>query len=177
MSGAALPVPGWFALLVLAVAAERVAELRTSARHTCWARARGGIEHGRGHYPVMVAVHCGLLAGTVAEVALGDRPFVPGLGWPALCVAGSAQVLRWWCVCALGPRWNTRVIVVPGLPLETRGPYRLLRHPNYAVVAAEGVALPLVHCAWLTALLFTVANAAVLSVRLRVENEALRPAS
>jgi len=177
MSAAALPVPGWFALLLLAVAGERSAELLTSARHARWARARGGVEHGRGHYPAMVAVHCGLLAGAAAEVALCDRPFVPALGWPALGATAAAQVLRWWCVRSLGPRWNTRVIVVPGLPLERRGPYRRLRHPNYAVVAVEGVALPLVHGAWLTALAFTVANAAVLAVRLRVENAALKAAS
>lgn len=166
-------VPLWFALLTLAVAGERLAELVTSRRHARWARTRGGIEHGRGHYPAMVALHTGLLAGMVAEVAYAGRPFVPAVGWPALAVTGGAQALRWWCVRALGPRWNTRVIVVPGLPLETAGPYRLLRHPNYAVVAVEGVALPLVHSAWVTALVFTAANAALLAVRLRVENAAL----
>jgi methyltransferase len=87
-------------------------------------------------------------------------------------VAG-AQALRWWCIAALGPRWNTRVIVVPGLPLVDRGPYRWLRHPNYLAVVAEGAALPLVHTAWATALAFTAANAAVLAVRVRVENAAL----
>ncbi|WP_461008830.1 isoprenylcysteine carboxyl methyltransferase family protein [Streptomyces capparidis] len=162
--------------LVAAVAAERLAELVVARRNARWALARGGREHGAGHYPVMVAVHAGLLAGILVEVHAASRPFLPVLGWTALALALAAQVLRWWCVATLGPRWNTRVIVVPGLPLVTGGPYRLLRHPNYLAVAVEGVALPLVHSAWVTAAAFTALNAAVLAVRLRVENRALRTA-
>ena len=110
-------------------------------------------ETGQGHYPAMVALHTGLLAACPAEVWLADRPFVPALAWPMLAVLAAAQALRWWCIHTLGPRWNTRVIVVPGLPLVTGGPYRWrwLRHPNYVAVVAEGVALPLVHTAWVTA--------------------------
>ncbi|MFD4789413.1 isoprenylcysteine carboxyl methyltransferase family protein [Streptomyces sp. NPDC058459] len=166
----------WYALLVAAVAAERVAELVVARRNERWSRARRAIVAGDGHYPAMVALHAGLLAGAPLEVWLGGRPFVPALGWPMLAVLVAAQALRWWCVGTLGPRWNTRVIVVPGLPLVARGPYRLLRHPNYVAVVAEGVALPLVHTAWLTAAAFTVLNAAVLTVRVRCENEALAAA-
>lgn len=89
-----------------------------------------------------------------------------------LAVLAGAQALRWWCIVTLGSRWNTRVIVVPGLPLVARGPYRVLRHPNYVAVVAEGVALPLVHTAWVTAVVFTLVNAAVLTVRIRCENRA-----
>jgi methyltransferase len=85
----------------------------------------------------------------------------------------ASQALRWWCIGTLGRRWNTRVIVVPDLPLVRSGPYRFLSHPNYVAVVVEGVALPMVHAAWVTAAVFTVANAALLSVRLRVENAAL----
>jgi len=81
--------------------------------------------------------------------------------------------LRWWCITTLGPRWNTRVVVVPGLPLVRTGPYRWFKHPNYVAVVVEGFALPLVHSAWLTALAFTVLNAMLLRVRIRTENEAL----
>jgi methyltransferase len=88
-------------------------------------------------------------------------------------MALASQGLRWWCITTLGPRWNTRVIVVPGLPLVASGPYRLLRHPNYVAVVVEGVALPLVHAAWVTAVVFSLANAALLRVRLRTENDAL----
>ncbi|WP_244872204.1 isoprenylcysteine carboxyl methyltransferase family protein [Catellatospora sp. TT07R-123] len=166
-----------YTLLILAVAAERLVELVVSRRHAAWARARGGREFGRGHYPAMVAIHTGLLAGCLAEVWLADRPFLPALGWPMLALVVASQALRWWCVATLGQRWNTLVIVVPGLPLVARGPYRWLRHPNYVAVVVEGIALPLVHTAWVTALAFTLANAAVLAVRIRVENAALAQAA
>ncbi|MER7681657.1 isoprenylcysteine carboxyl methyltransferase family protein [Streptomyces sp. NPDC096934] len=169
----------WYGLLVASIAAERLAELVVARRNERWSRARGAIVTGQRHYPAMVALHIGLLAGCVAEVRLADRPFLPALGWPMLGVLVAAQGLRWWCVRTLGPRWNTRVIVVPGLPPVSSGPYRLrrLRHPNYVAVVAEGVALPLVHTAWVTAVAFTVLDAAVLTVRIRCENRALATAT
>jgi methyltransferase len=85
----------------------------------------------------------------------------------------ASQALRWWCIATLGRQWNTRVIVVPGLPRVTGGPYRLLSHPNYVAVVVEGFALPLVHSAWITATVFTVCNAALLTLRIRVESRAL----
>lgn len=166
----------WYTALVLAVAGERLAELVVALRNTRWALARGGVETGRAHYPAMVALHTALLLGALVEVRLADRPFVPLFGWAMVVVVAAAQGLRWWCIRTLGHRWNTRVIVVPGLPLVTGGPYRLLRHPNYAAVAAEGLALPLVHGAWLTAALFTVLNAALMTVRVRCEEAALTAA-
>lgn len=166
----------WYTALVLAVAAERGAELVVARRNARWSLARGGTETGRGHYPAMVALHTALLAACLVEVELTDRPFLPPLGWTMVVVVLAAQALRWWCVRTLGPRWNTRVIVVPGLPLVDGGPYRWLRHPNYVAVAAEGVALPLVHGAWVTALVFTLLNAALMVVRIRCENGALAPA-
>lgn len=169
-------MPGYTQLLLL-VAFERLIELNVARRNARWSFARGGEEHGAGHYPAMVLLHAGLLAGCLAEVHYGERPFVPALGWPTLVLVLAAQLLRWWCVGTLGPRWNTRVIVVPGLPLVARGPYRLLRHPNYLAVVVEGAALPLVHGAWLTALCFTALNAPLLAVRLRCENAALGAAT
>ncbi|HEX5967410.1 MAG TPA: isoprenylcysteine carboxylmethyltransferase family protein, partial [Intrasporangium sp.] len=139
-----------------------------------WAFSRGGVERGKGHYPFMVLLHTGLLVGAVAEVWLADRPFLPALGWTMLVVVVLSQALRWWCIATLGNQWNTRVIVVPGLPLVRRGPYRLMPHPNYVAVVAEGLALPLVHTAWVTALVFAVANGALLAERIRVESQALR---
>jgi methyltransferase len=162
-----------YTVLLLAVAAERLAELVVSQRHLRWARERGALESGQGHYPVMVVLHIALLVGCLVEVHALDRPFVAWLGWPMLAVVVVAQALRWWCIATLGPQWNTRVVVVPGLSLVDRGPYRWLRHPNYVAVVAEGVALPLVHDAWLTALVFTVLNAALLSVRIPCENRLL----
>lgn len=160
-------------LLILAVGVERLIELMVSKRHARWALARGGVEHGRGHYPLMVAVHSGLLLGCIFETWVSETPFIPSLGWPMLALVVAGQALRWWCVATLGPRWNTLVIVVPGLPLVDKGPYRWFKHPNYVAVVVEGIALPLVHSAWITALAFTAVNAAVLAVRIRVENRAL----
>ncbi len=160
-------------LLILAVAVERLAELVVSKRNARWAMSRGGREYGLRHYPVMVVIHTLLLVGCVAEVWLLHRPFLPWLGWPMLALVVAAQALRWWCITTLGHRWNTRVIVVPDAPLVNAGPYRWLHHPNYVAVVVEGVALPLVHTAWVTALCFTVANAWLLTVRIRVENAAL----
>jgi len=163
----------WYVALVLLVVLERVAELVLSRRHAAWAFARGGVEAGAGHYPAMVLLHSALLVSALAEAWLADRPFVPALGWAMLAVLMLAQALRWWCIATLGRQWNTRVIVVPGLPLVRRGPYRLLAHPNYVAVVAEGIALPLVHTSWITAVVFTVLNAWLLSVRIRTENSAL----
>ncbi|MFE9622860.1 isoprenylcysteine carboxyl methyltransferase family protein [Streptomyces sp. NPDC006527] len=166
----------WYALIVLAVAAERVAELVVARRNAAWTLARAGVEYGRGHYPVMVALHTGLLVCCLLEPVLAHRPFLPALGWSALALALLAQGLRWWCITTLGPYWNTRVIVVPGARLVGTGPYRFLRHPNYVAVVVEVAALPLVHTAWLTAAVFTVANAVLLAVRIRCENTALAQA-
>jgi methyltransferase len=162
-----------YTILLLAVAAERVAELAVSQRHLRWARQRGALESGQGHYPVMVVLHIALLVGCLVEVHALDRPFVAWIGWPMLVVVAAAQALRWWCIATLGSQWNTRVVVVPGLPLVDRGPYRWLRHPNYVAVVAEGVALPLVHDAWLTAIVFAALNGVLLSVRIRSENRLL----
>lgn len=166
-----------YLVVVAATAVERLLELVVSTRNARWSFARGGVESGRGHFPAMVALHTGLLVACVVEVLVADRPFVPALGWPALVVVVASQALRWWCIATLGPRWNTRVIVVPGLPLVRRGPYRLLAHPNYVAVVAEGLALPLVHHAWVTAAAFTVLNAVLLlGFRIPAEERALEAA-
>ncbi|QFG70177.1 isoprenylcysteine carboxyl methyltransferase family protein [Ornithinimicrobium pratense] len=164
----------WFTLLVGLVALERLAELVISTRNARAALARGGVESGQGHYRPMVLLHIALLAGALAEVWWLDRPWVPALGWSMLAAVLIAQGLRWWCILVLGRAWNTRVIVVPGGERVERGPYRWLPHPNYVAVVLEGVALPLVHGAWVTAAVFTVLNAWLLTVRIRVEDRALR---
>ena len=162
-----------YVVLVAVVGLERVAELVVSNRNAAWAFARGGRESGRGHYPAMVVLHTALLVGAVVEVVALDRGFHPLLGWTVLGLVLGSQALRWWCIRTLGHQWNTRVVVVPGAGRVTTGPYRWFAHPNYVAVVVEGVALPLVHTAWVTALVFTVLNAALLTVRLRAEEHAL----
>lgn len=163
----------WYQLLIGAVAVERLVELVVTKRNRAWSQAHGGVEFGAGHYPVMVALHVGLLAGCLIEPIVLHRPFVAALGWPMLAVVVAAQALRWWCIGTLDHQWNARVIVIPGAARVAGGPYRLLPHPNYLAVIAEGVALPLVHTAWVTALVFSVLNAVLLRTRIHVENTAL----
>ncbi|WP_213816084.1 isoprenylcysteine carboxyl methyltransferase family protein [Glaciihabitans sp. dw_435] len=162
----------WYLVLILATGVERITEVRISNRHAAWAFERGGKEFGQRHFPWMVALHTALLLGALAEVFLLDRPFIPWLGWPMLVIALACQAGRYWVIWALGNQWNTRVIVVPGLPRVVRGPYRYswLRHPNYVIVAIEGIALPLVYTAWITAIAFTVLNA-ILLLRFRIPTE------
>jgi len=163
----------WYSVLVGLVGLERLAELVVAKRNLAWSLRRGGWETGFAHYPFMVVLHTGLLVGCLLEVWLADRPFVPAIGWPMLALVMGSQALRWWCIRALGHQWNTRIVIVPGLQRVTSGPYRMLPHPNYVAVVVEGLALPLVHGAWLTAALFTILNAGLLTVRIRSENHAL----
>lgn len=167
----------WFTVLILATGAERLWEMVVSARNAKKAFAEGGVEYGKGHFPWMVALHTGLLLGALAEVWLLEREFPGTFGWVALGIALFCQVLRYVIIATLGDQWNTRVIVVPGRTRVTHGLYSLpwLRHPNYWVVAIEGIALPLVHGAWITALVFTVLNAILLlGFRIPTENRALK---
>ena len=169
-----------FTVLIVITGGERISELLVSTRNARWAFARGGVETNRRQLPWMIALHTGLLLGALAEVWLLGRPFLPLLGWPMLAIALACQVARAWIIRSLGPQWNTRIIVVPGLPLVTAGPYRWTRlpHPNYLIVAIEGIALPLVHTAWITAAVFTVLNAVLLIVfRIPAEDRALSGAA
>ncbi|MEE1940053.1 isoprenylcysteine carboxylmethyltransferase family protein [Streptomyces sp. TRM 70361] len=162
-----------FTVLVLAVGLERIAELVVSKRNAAWSLARGGVESGRGHYPFMVVLHTGLLAGALVEVWVRRPETAPVLAWAMFALVVASQALRWWCIATLGRQWNTRVIVVPGAPRVTGGPYRWIPHPNYVAVVVEGIALPLVHSAWITAAVFTALNAFLLATRVRTENAAL----
>lgn len=162
-----------FTLLVVLVALERLVELAVSKRNLRWSKEHGGVEYGHSHYPYMVALHVFLLVGCLVEVWVWQRPLIPALSIVMLVLVIASQALRWWCIATLGKRWNTLVVVVPGIPRVTGGPYRWLSHPNYVAVVIEGIALPMVGFAWVTALVFTILNIPLLAVRLRVENRAL----
>jgi methyltransferase len=155
------------------VGAQRLSELVISERNARRALARGGVELGRAHFRFMKLLHGAFLFACAAEVVYARRPFVPALGVPMLVLALAAQGVRLWTLRTLGPRWNARVIVMPGAPVVDSGPYRYVRHPNYLAVAVEGVAIPLVHSAWITALVFSVLNAGLLAVRIHCEERAL----
>lgn len=152
------------------VALQRLAELAWSRRNERRLRARGAVEHGRGHYPLFVLLHAAWLAALPLTVPAAARPD-PWL----LAAFVMLQPLRLWCIAALGERWTTRVLVLPGEALIARGPYRVLRHPNYLVVALEIPLLPLAFGAVGPALGFGGLNLALLAWRIRVEDAALRP--
>ena len=153
--------------------AERLVELAVSKRNLRRALEQGGIEAGAGHYPWMVAQHTLFLVACPLEVFLLHRPFVPLLGFSMVFVLIASMGLRYWAVTTLGGRWTTRVVVLPGAEPVVGGPYRYLRHPNYLAVILEIAALPLVHTAWITAVVFSALNARLLQVRIAVEEEAL----
>jgi methyltransferase len=155
-------------IIVLAlVTLQRLFELWWSNRNTKRLLSDGAREHSPGHYPLIIAAHVLWLA-SLWWLAPG-RP-VDGF-WLAMFVA--IEVARIWVLATLGPRWTTRIIVLPGAPLVRSRPYRLVNHPNYVVVAAEVAILPLVFGLWKVALLFSLLNAAVLTFRIRAENRAL----
>jgi methyltransferase len=166
-----------YTVLVALVALGRIAELRIAARNRRRLLAQGGVEVSPGHYPWMVALHTAFLFACPLEIWLLDRPFVPGLAGSMLVLLAMAVGLRWWVISSLEGRWTTRIVVLPGVPPVTGGPYRFLRHPNYLAVILEILALPLVHTAWLTAIVFSLANGLLLRVRIRAEEAGLSRAS
>ena len=157
------------AILAL-VTLQRLGELFLSNRNTRRLLARGAHEVAPGHYPLIVAFHVMWLA-ALWWFAPG-RP-IDGF-WLAVFVL--LQIARIWVIATLGKRWTTRIIILPDAPLVARGPYRWVNHPNYLVVISEIAVLPLVWGLWPVALLFSALNAAVLSIRIREENRALRSA-
>ena len=166
-----------YTMFVLATGLERLYELRISKVNARIAMEQGGNEVGRGHFPWMVALHTSLLVGAIAEVWIFDRPCIIWLGIPMLIITLACQFARYWIISTLGWQWNTRVIVVPGAERIRRGPYRFrwLRHPNYWIVVIEGIALPMIHTAWVTAVIFTILNAILLlGFRVPTEDEALK---
>lgn len=169
-----VPTTATLYLLFLGLLAlERVAELVISRRNARRAFAKGAVEVGQRHYQVMRLFHAAFFVACAAEVLCLHRPF-PGL-WALsfLAFALAAQGLRYWAVATLGERWNVRILVLAGEPPLTRGPYRFLRHPNYLAVVMEMAFVPLLHGAYLTAIVFSLGNAALLWVRIRAEEQAL----
>lgn len=166
------PVTRSLFVFLSVVVAQRVVELRLSARNSHALLARGAQEWGAGHYSLLVLVHTIFPLALAAEVVLlGARP---GAGWPLwLALWLAAQTLRYAAVRELGSRWSTRILVLPGAPLIQSGPYRFLRHPNYIAVVTELVAGSLMFGAWRTALLATLLNAVALRIRISTEQRAL----
>jgi methyltransferase len=155
------------AWLIAFLVAQRIAELALAQRNTLRLRAKGGVEFGASHYPLLVALHAFWLLGLWAfGHARAVDPF-----WFAVFVL--LQAARVWVIASLGGRWTTRIIVLPGAGPIARGPYRWLRHPNYLIVVLEIAVVPLALGLPVFALVFSLANAALLAFRIRVESRAL----
>lgn len=169
MGGRAL---AWYVALLVGFALLRVAELLVSRRQQLQLLAEGGRRIAEPSYPFMVIVHASLLVGSGLEAWLLRRPFLPLLGWAMLALLGLCLAGRVWVWRNLREQWNTQ-IVASVRPIVTTGPYRYVRHPNYTLVIVEMFALPLVHCAYLTTVVCSVLNAAVLWQRIQAEEQML----
>lgn len=161
-----------FALLVSLLALQRMAELIHSHRNVRRLRAQGAIEAGRSHYPVIVALHAAFYGCLILERVYFVSGWPPSWPW-WLALFVLAQLLRAWVLKTLGPRWTTRILVVPGWPRIRTGPYRYLRHPNYVAIVLEFLSIPMLAGAWRTALVFSILNLLVLRVRIREEEKAM----
>lgn len=164
---------GVVALGVL-IGAERLLELRLADRNRKLMLARGAEESGQTHYRLVVLLHSVWFAAWILE-AVWRGPHLHPL-WPAwLALFVLAEVLRYWCIKTLGVHWNTRILVLPGSPPVHSGPYRLLRHPNYLAVVVDLFTVPMIFGAWITALVFSILNLALLLfVRIPAEEKALK---
>jgi len=163
-----------FTGLVVLLALQRIYELRLSGRHEALIRARGGREHVAWQVQAMKALHAGWFIAMLVEVYGWHRPFIPGLSLFALITLIAGQSLRYAAIRSLGWRWTVNVMTLPGIPPVQKGIYRYLRHPNYLGVILEILAVPLLHSAYLTAIVFSLANLLLLSARIRAEDCALR---
>lgn len=156
----------WAVLMLLTL--QRLGELVYANRNTKALLARGAVEHGRGHYPAMVAIHASFLAALWFSTP-PDAPMI----WPLLILFALLQLARLWVLATLGPYWTTRIISSPDFPRVRRGPYRIVNHPNYWVVTLEILTIPLIFGHMWIAIVWTILNAIILTIRIRAENAAL----
>ncbi|WP_172371924.1 isoprenylcysteine carboxyl methyltransferase family protein [Sporosarcina jiandibaonis] len=162
-----------FYIIIAIVIIQRLIELMIAKRNEKWMRSQGAFEAGAGHYPIMVAMHMAFFISLVIEVLVIDRPL--SLLWiPLLSLFLIAQLARVWCLTSLGKFWNTKIIILPGVDVVKKGPYKFIRHPNYVIVATELLVLPLIFSAYFTAIVFSLLNIWMLSVRIPIEENALK---
>ncbi|KOS66910.1 isoprenylcysteine carboxyl methyltransferase [Lysinibacillus contaminans] len=162
-----------FFIIVFLVIAQRITEVFIAKRNEKWMLLQGAYEVGASHYPYMIALHCSFFLFLIVEVLTNNSSLSPL--FPLFFILFMAvQALRIWCLRSLGPFWNTKIIILPGSQIVKKGPYVFFRHPNYAVVCLEIVLLPLMFQAYFTAFCFTLLNITMLSVRIPIEEKALR---
>ena len=162
-----------FYIIIAIVIIQRLVELIIAKRNEKWMRSQGAFEAGAGHYPIMVSMHMAFFISLILEVLVIDRPLSP-LWIPLLSLFLIAQIARIWCLTSLGKFWNTKIIILPGADVVKKGPYQFIRHPNYVIVATELLVLPLLFSAYFTAVVFSLLNLWMLSVRIPIEEKALK---
>jgi len=158
----------WFIIFIVFLIIQRFTELYISKRNEKWLLAQGAIEYGCGHYPYIVALHTLFIVSLIAEYYLtGGQP----VSYIALSLFILLLTFKYWVLSSLGTYWNTRIYRIPGAVAVRKGPYKLFKHPNYVDVVCEIAIIPLVFHLYYTAIVFSVLNAVMLSVRIRVENK------
>jgi methyltransferase len=163
----------FFLFLLFVVIIQRGIELAIAKRNAAFLRNQGAVEIGADHYKWIVSVHIFFFLSLIIEV-VGWNKALPDYWWIPFMLFVIAQVLRVWCITSLGRYWNTRIIVLPGAQIVCKGPYRWMRHPNYAVVITEILVLPLIFGAYVTATIASAANLIVLLfIRIPAEEQAL----
>ena len=165
-----------FPIVISIVILQRLIELFIAKRNEKWMRSQGAFEAGATHYPVMVSMHIVFFISLLAEVFLFEKALSP-LWFIFLVIFLIAQAARIWCLASLGKFWNTKIIILPGATVVQKGPYKWVRHPNYIIVATELLVLPLLFSAYLTAIVFSLLNVWMLSVRIPTEEKALKEAT
>ena len=161
-----------FLLFIFIVILQRLTELVIAKRNEQKIRLKGGYEVGASHYPYMIALHVSFFLCLITEVFLFSRNISPLFFW-LFILFSLTQLLRIWCLITLGPFWNTKIIVLPGANIVRKGPYQFIKHPNYLVVTIEILLLPLMFQAYFTAIIFSILNFIMLSIRIPVEEKAL----
>jgi methyltransferase len=152
---------------------QRITELIIAKRNEKWMVSQGAIEFGRGHYPAMVAIHTAFFLSFILEVAYFQK-FLSAY-WPwLLAIFLFTQGMRVWALTSLGRFWNTKIIILPGAEVVKKGPYKIIKHPNYLIVAVELIVIPLMFNAFITMMAFTVLNIIILSIRIPAEEKALK---
>lgn len=166
----------FFTLVITIVILQRLVELIIARRNEKWMLRQGAYEAGARHYPLMVVMHVTFFLSLLLEVSIVNRVLSPF--WIVLLILFLiAQVARIWCLTSLGKFWNTKIIILPGANVVKNGPYQFMRHPNYVIVTTELLVLPLLFSAYFTAIVFSLLNIWMLSVRIPAEEKALKEAT
>lgn len=163
----------FFTILLAILIVQRITELWIARKNESWMKEQGAYEVGKSHYKYIVLVHLMFFVSLLLEVQYTERGMPQWWMFPFVFFIVT-QILRVWSIASLGRYWNTRIIILPGINVVSKGPYRFLRHPNYLIVAAEILVIPLIFQAYFTAIFFTILNAIVLSIRIPIEEKALR---